>query len=137
MRFPSLRPAQAMAVAAALFVTAILPPPVQAGLVTTEQVQSATPLQSEREQVAAFIARADVRAQLSEMGVNPDEAASRVAAMTDDEVARIAGRIGETPAGGDAVGAVIGAAVLIFIVLLITDIAGLTSVFPFTKSARR
>ena len=137
MRFPSLRPAQATAVAAALFVTAILPPPVQAGLVTTEQVQSATPLESEREQVAAFMARADVRAQLSEMGVNPDEAARRVAAMSDEEVARIAGRIGETPAGGDAVGAVIGAAVLIFIVLLITDIAGLTNVFPFTKSARR
>ena len=137
MRFPSLRPAQATAVAAALFVTAILPPPVQAGLVTTEQVQSATPLESEREQVAAFMARADVRAQLSEMGVNPDEAAKRVAAMSDEEVARIAGRIGETPAGGDAVGAVIGAAVLIFIVLLITDIAGLTNVFPFTKSARR
>ena len=137
MRFPSLRPAQATAVAAALFVTAILPPPVQAGLVTTEQVQSATPLESEREQVAAFMARADVRAQSSEMGVNPDEAARRVAAMSDEEVARIAGRIGETPAGGDAVGAVIGAAVLIFIVLLITDIAGLTNVFPFTKSARR
>jgi uncharacterized protein DUF6627 len=39
----------------------------------------------------------------------------------------------QLPAGGDGFGALVGAAVLIFLVLLITDLAGLTHVFPFVK----
>jgi hypothetical protein len=35
------------------------------------------------------------------------------------------------PAGGDGVGAVVGAVVFIFVVLLITDLLGLTHVFSF------
>ena len=40
------------------------------------------------------------------------------------------------PAGGDGIGALVGAAVLIFLVLLLTDILGFTHVFPFTKSIK-
>ena len=58
---------------------------------------------------------------------------ARVAALSDEEIEKIAGRIDELPAGQGAVGAIIGAAVLIFIILLITDLIGLTSVFGFTK----
>jgi hypothetical protein len=41
------------------------------------------------------------------------------------------------PAGQDAATAVIGAAVTIFIILLITDILCLTHVFNFTRCANR
>jgi len=37
------------------------------------------------------------------------------------------------PAGGNAIGVIVGAAVLVFIVLLITDILGYTDVFPFVN----
>jgi UPF0716 family protein affecting phage T7 exclusion len=40
------------------------------------------------------------------------------------------------PAGGDALGVVVGAAVLIFLILLVTDILGLTDIFPFVKKHR-
>jgi hypothetical protein len=40
----------------------------------------------------------------------------------------------QLPAGGDAVGVLIGASLFVFIVLLITDILGFTDVFPFVKS---
>jgi len=41
------------------------------------------------------------------------------------------------PAGGSsALGIVIGAILIVFIILLITDILGYTSVFPFTKKHR-
>jgi len=43
----------------------------------------------------------------------------------------LAATVDRLPAGGSAVGALIGAGVLIFIVLLITDILGFTHVFPF------
>ena len=40
------------------------------------------------------------------------------------------------PAGQGAIGVIIGAALIIFLVLLITDIVGITDVFPFVKKHR-
>lgn len=124
-----------LATVAALFTTS-LPVPVQARLITTDSMLATQAGAADRERVREFLARDDVRAQMETLGVSPDEASRRVDAMSDDEVRRIAGKLDELPAGGNALGIVIGAAVLIFIVLLITDIAGLTKVFPWTRSVR-
>jgi hypothetical protein len=102
-----------------------LPLPAQAGMLPTD---AAT-----KERILGFLERSDVRAQLESLGVNPADARARVAALTDEEAAQLAGRLDQLPAGADAAGALIGAAVLIFIVLLITDILGVTKVFPFTR----
>jgi hypothetical protein len=67
------------------------------------------------------------------LGIAPQEAEARVAALSDEEVDKIAGRIDELPSGEGGLGVIVGAAVLIFIILLITDLIGLTSVFGFTK----
>jgi hypothetical protein len=48
-------------------------------------------------------------------------------------VREIAGRLDQLPAGQSAVGAVVGAILIIFLVLLITDLLGLTNVFPFVR----
>ena len=61
-----------------------------------------------------------------------EAAVERVNAMSDAEVAQLAGRIDQAPAGGD----VLGMLFTIFIILLVTDILGLTKVFPFTRSVR-
>ena len=53
--------------------------------------------------------------------------------MTDAEAAHVAAQIDAAPAGA---GDVIGAIVFIFLVLLITDLLGLTKIFPFTRSVR-
>jgi hypothetical protein len=58
---------------------------------------------------------------------------ARVAALSDEEVAQLAAKIDSLPVGADAGASIIGALVLIFIVLLITDILGVTKVFPFTR----
>ncbi|MFP6758617.1 MAG: PA2779 family protein [Alphaproteobacteria bacterium] len=83
--------------------------------------------------VETFLAREDVKGQLVVLGVDPSEAAVRVASLTDSELAQIAGRLDELPAGEGAVGAIVGAIVLIFLVLLVTDLLVLTDVFPFVK----
>jgi hypothetical protein len=67
------------------------------------------------------------------LGVDPAEAAQRVAGLSDAEVQQIAGHLDQLPAGQSAVGAILGAALLIFLVLLITDLLGLTDVFPFVR----
>lgn len=105
----------------------------KAALVGTEQVVDPSQADTNRQRVAAFIARDDVRAELRKMGVDAAEAERRVAVMSDIEIQRIATKIDASPAGQSAVGAVIGAIVTIFIILLITDLLGLTDIFPFVK----
>jgi hypothetical protein len=122
-------------VASALIVSCTamgLPLTAQAGIVSTDEVLSSAAQTSSRERVTSFLSRADVRQTLQDQGVNGDAALERVNAMSDTEVAQLAGRIDQAPAGGD----ILGVLFTIFIVLLVTDILGLTKVFPFTRSVR-
>ncbi len=109
-----------------------LPLSANAGIVSTSDSLSTSASQSNRDQVNAFLTRSDVRQAIEQQGVDADAALQRVAAMSDAEVAQIAGRIDQAPAGGDILGLVF----TVFIVLLVTDILGLTKVFPFTRSVR-
>ena len=85
---------------------------------------------SGRAHINAVLERPDVQSQLEKLGINKADAQNRVAGLSDEEVAALNSKISGLPAGGDA--GIIGALVLIFIVLLITDLLGLTKVFPFT-----
>lgn len=105
---------------------------VQAAIIGTEQVHAASVAAEQRARVVAALERPDVAAQLESMGVAKGDAQARVAAMTDAEVATLAQRADALPAGGD----VLGVLVFIFVLLLVTDILGLTKVFPFTRSRR-
>lgn len=112
--------------------TAGLPVVAQARIVSTEDAIASQASADNRAKVADFLARDDVRDALVGQGVDAGAAAARVQAMSDAEVAQLAHRVDQAPAGGD----VLGLAFTIFIVLLITDILGLTKVFPFTRSVR-
>jgi hypothetical protein len=83
-----------------------------AGMIGTDKVVTST-AQSDRATVLNFLSRGDVQKQLQTMGVNAATAKDRVAAMTDEEVSSLAGRINSMPAGAmsDA------AAVLLIIVI--------------------
>lgn len=105
-----------------------MPLPASAGIVTTDQIYAS----AERDRVRDFMLREDVRAQMQSLGVDADSVHERVDAMTDEEVSKLAGRIDQMPAGGD----VLGILFAVFIILLVTDILGLTKVFPFTRSVR-
>ena len=109
-----------------------LPMTAQAAIVSTDEAMSTPVAAANRDRVNTFLTRADVRKALQEQGVNGDAAIERVKAMSDTEVAQLAGRIDQAPAGGD----ILGILFTIFIVLLVTDIMGLTKVFPFTRSIR-
>ena len=106
---------------------------VSAALIDNDRVAEIQTVEGERAFVNEFMNRADVRKQFEAFGVNSDEAELRVAALSDAEVAQLAEQIKTSPAGQGAIGGIIGAVVLIFIVLLITDLLGFTSVFGFTN----
>jgi hypothetical protein len=104
------------------------PVPALADIVSTDAVVAG----AERAQLAQTLARSDVQDQLRALGVDPVQAQSRVDALTDAEASQLAARIDQLPAGGD----VLGVALIVFLVLLFTDIMGYTKIFPFTRSAQ-
>lgn len=109
-----------------------LPLTANAGIVSTDTTLTADAALANRDQVTTFLTRADVQKSMQERGVNGADALQRVQSMSDIEVAQLAGRIDKAPAGGE----ILGVLFTVFILLLVTDILGLTKVFPFTRSAR-
>jgi hypothetical protein len=109
-----------------------VPQPAHAGMLSTSDA-----LRSDaRGRLAALLERQDLQAKLAAYGVNASDVKARVAALTDDEAARLASQIDQAPAGGDG-GALITAALIVFLVLLLTDILGYTHIFPFTKDLKK
>lgn len=104
----------------------------QASIIATDQIITADAASTHRSTVNAFLQREDVRQAMQSQGISPLAAAERVHAMSDLEVAQLAGRVDQAPAGGE----ILGLMFTVFIVLLVTDILGLTKVFPFTRSVR-
>jgi len=77
--------------------------PARAELVVTDSVITpARRPESDRARVRALLDRREVEAQLEEYGISAEEAAARVDALTDQEIALITDRLNEVPAGGDA-----------------------------------
>jgi hypothetical protein len=108
----------------------------KAQMIDTDTVIAVQKEETDRERVTAFLGREDVQQVMVRHGVDAIEAQKRVASLSGAELAKISQAMEQLPAGGDGVGAVIGAAVLIFLVLLITDILGFTHVFSFVRAQR-
>jgi len=109
-------------------------PVANAGMVGTEAVINAAQAQQSRERLHNALNRDDVKAQLVARGVDPTQVQARVDSLTDEEAQTLAAKMDQLPAGGDSG---LGLLVFIFIVLLITDIMGLTNIFPFVKHPKR
>jgi hypothetical protein len=107
----------------------------RAGLVGTETVMKVGADQKARSQVSEFLGRQEVQQALIRQGIDPAEARNRVASLSDEEVGRVAKVLDRLPAGGDT-GTVVGVALLVFFVLLITDILGYTNLFGFVRGSR-
>lgn len=107
---------------------------VQAAMIATDQVAAASPRgDQDRARLASLVDRPELQAQLESLGIDKAQAKERIAALSDSEADTLAKRMDKLPAGGDGI---IGALLLIFFVLLITDVLGFTKVFPFTRSIR-
>jgi hypothetical protein len=103
--------------------------PAAAAVIGTEQAfaaqEGAAPA---RDDLRGWMARDEVRKQIAAYGVDPDEAAARVAALTDAELAQIGRHLHELPAGGNVL-ALLGA---VFLVLLVLDLVGVIDIFSRT-----
>lgn len=132
MRLRIFKKSLAIVMATLMFMNAVPIGLAQAKMVTTDQVLSQSSSADDRAQVLNFLMREDVQQHMTRLGVDPEEAKNRVASLSDEEVQQIAGRLDELPAG-EGLGVVVAAILLVFLVLLITDLLGVTDVFPFVK----
>lgn len=80
-----------------ILAVALAVPQAQAGVIATDQALQAT---SERARVKAMLERPEIAKALQKYGINAHDAAARVDAMSNEEVAQLAGRLDALPAGG-------------------------------------
>lgn len=92
-------------------------------------MQQQQQLNYDREKIIDLLSQVEVQDQLIELGVDIDDAKSRVNELTSEELAMINDKINDLPAGSGAVGLL----VLVFVVFIITDVIGATDIFPFIK----
>lgn len=96
-----------------------------AAVISTQEALSAQQRAAAEAGVRTSMARDDVREAMLRMGVDPAQADARVAALSDAELTQVQGQFDRLPAGGDVL-AVIG---VVFLVLLILELVGVTNVF--------
>src|SRR3954464_4428127 len=85
----------------------------QASMITTDVATQPASVQADRNQISSFLTRAQTVSELHALGLDPQVAQDRVAAMTDAEVSSLAGKINALPAGGE------GLILILLLVLII------------------
>jgi len=101
-----------------------LPGQGMASVISPEQYLAAGDRSADLARIQSVLDREDVQRQLVSLGVDPDAARERVAALTSVELATLADQLDELPAGGAL--AVIG---VIFVVLIILELVGVIDIF--------
>lgn len=107
------------------FIVSGLVPAARAAMIPTQKLIESSSTDHTRSQLQSMIARDDVRAELVRLGVDPVAAENRLATLTAEELQQLQGHMQDMPAGGSVL-AVIG---IVFLVLLILEMVGVTNVF--------
>jgi len=96
-----------------------------AAMVGTQTAITASERAEYVSEVKEWMTEKAVQEELVAMGVDPDAASDRVNAMTGEELRALHGKIDQLPAGAGVV-EVVG---IVFIVLIILELVGVTNVF--------
>jgi hypothetical protein len=105
-------------------------------MIGTETVRDMSRGQEARAQIKQLLMREDVRQALVNQGIDPREAGARIGSLSDPEAIAVADKLDQLPAGSGAVEVFLIVSLIVFIILLITDITGYTDIFPFVKSKK-
>ena len=122
----------AVTLSAALILSGQMATMAQAEILSTDSVIAKYGQAAERDYLLGELQTAEIRNELIEMGVDPAEVETRLAALSDAEIRSMLVQFEAENAGGD----ILNTALTLFIILLVTDILCLTSIFRFTRCAR-
>lgn len=104
----------------------------EAQMISTDTAIQRSAAEMDRAFLMDELAKDEVRDEMVRLGVSPDEAEARLAALSDAEIARLVQQAKEEKAGAD----IVGTLATIFIILLVTDFLCFTRVFNFTRCVR-
>jgi len=118
---------------AALMLVASFARPVQAGIIETPTALAAEGRAANLSRVQRVLNQAEVRDRLLAMGVDSEAVEARIASLSDAELASFADRLENAPAGAGLL-EVLG---ILFVVLLVLEIVGVTDIFKSVGPATR
>lgn len=125
MKLPSLRDYLAPFAVMAYLFSFMLAPVANAGMIGTQTMIQQQSHAAQVERVQQLMTQEAVVDQMTALGVDLEDAQTRVASLTTQELSEIEGKLESLPAGSSAL-AVIG---IVFLVLLILELVGVTNVF--------
>ena len=133
-----IRPLTALIMSLVVTITSLPIGMAQAGMVSTEtmieqETSAATAFErgpSDHDRIRALLGRDDVRTQMMSLGIEPAEAEARVRSLTDQEIADIAGRLDQLPAG-EGIGTILIILFIVFGVSVLLDALGMMDIYPF------
>ena len=102
-------------------------------IIGTEELLNEAYGQSAKAYLKELLARQDIQNALISQGIEPEEAAARIDSLSNAEAVRAADQFEQLKAGGGFLETFLILVFLTFLILLITDIAGYTDIFPFVK----
>lgn len=88
-------------------------------MIATSEVVTRMTQEQNLAKVGEFLGRSDVQQELMKYGVTSEEAAKRLASLSDQEVKQMAEQIDQNMAGGDVIVIGLGTILLIVIILLL------------------
>lgn len=97
-----------------------------AGVISTEAAIEMQEREARIERISSVLARDSVQSRMIRLGVNPDQAAARIASLSDSELQQLEARMDELPAGADGALTVLG---IVLLVLLVLELVGVTDIF--------
>ncbi len=100
--------------------------PAMADIVGTQELAMQVELQLQRDDVRDLMARDDVRSALLGYGVTQADVDTRIDNLSSSELLQIQTQLGDLPAGGDALSAVL----TVLLILILLDVLGVTDIFP-------
>lgn len=111
--------------------TGVMATTASAGVISTDRMVAEYAVDENRAEMKAALSQDNVRDRLIELGVSPADVEARIDALTPTELAMLQEKMDQLPAGAGAVGLL----ALVVLIFFITDILGITDVFPFVNAA--
>ncbi|WP_269620132.1 PA2779 family protein [Zhongshania sp. BJYM1] len=111
--------------------TGVMATTASASVIGTDHMVAEYAVKEHRAEMKAALSQDNVRERLVELGVSPADVEARIDALTPAELAMLQEKMDQLPAGAGAVGLL----ALLVLIFFITDILGITDIFPFVNAA--
>lgn len=125
------RSATAVVMSGFMVWTGVMATTASAGVISTDRMVAEYAIDENRAEMKVALSQDNVRDRLIELGVSPADVEARIDALTPTELAMLQEKMDQLPAGAGAVGLL----ALVVLIFFITDILGITDIFPFVNAA--